>query len=70
MQTRRIEKITAREIIDSRGNPTVAATVPLRDGTAACASVPSGASTGSYEACELRDMADKRFGGRGVLQAF
>ena len=69
MQTRRIEKITAREIIDSRGNPTVAATVTLSDGTAACASVPSGASTGSYEACELRDIADKRFGGRGVLQA-
>lgn len=69
MQTKKIEKITAREIIDSRGNPTVSTTVVLSDGTVASASVPSGASTGSFEACELRDIADKRYGGRGVLKA-
>lgn len=64
-----IEKITAREIIDSRGNPTVSASVTLCDGTSGTASVPSGASTGSFEAFELRDKDSERFGGKGVLKA-
>ena len=57
------------EILDSRGNPTVHATVTLRDGTQGCASVPSGASTGIYEAHERRDGDKKRYGGKGVLKA-
>lgn len=65
---KRIENIVAREILDSRGNPTVEVTVTLKNGISGCASVPSGASTGSHEAYELRD-AGKRFGGKGVLQA-
>lgn len=65
----KIEKITAREILDSRGNPTVAATVYLTDGVAAEASVPSGASTGGGEALELRDKDKKRFLGQGELGA-
>lgn len=65
----KIEKITAREILDSRGNPTVAATVYLVDGVMAEASVPSGASTGATEAVELRDTAAKRFSGQGVMGA-
>lgn len=69
MQSRKIEKISAREIIDSRGNPTVSATVTLNDGTVASASVPSGASTGSFEAYELRDKDSDRFGGKGVTMA-
>jgi enolase len=64
----KIEKITAREILDSRGNPTVAATVGLADGVVAEASVPSGASTGKTEAVELRD-GGTRFGGQGVQGA-
>ena len=64
-----IETIHAREILDSRGNPTVEATVDLEDGSYGTASVPSGASTGKYEAHELRDGDPKRYGGRGVLQA-
>ncbi len=64
----RIQKITAREILDSRGYPTVAATVLLDDGTNGWAAVPSGASTGSHEALELRD-GETRFGGKGVLKA-
>ncbi len=64
----RIEKITAREILDSRGYPTVCATVHLSDGSVAQAAVPSGASTGSHEAVELRD-GNTRFGGKGVLKA-
>lgn len=64
----RIKAITAREIIDSRGNPTVEATVVLEDGSKGIAKVPSGASTGSHEALELRD-GGKRFGGKGVLKA-
>lgn len=64
-----IETIHAREILDSRGNPTVEATVILEDGSCGTASVPSGASTGKYEAHELRDGDMKRFLGRGVLQA-
>ncbi len=64
----KITKITALEILDSRGNPTVRATVSLDNGTSAKASVPSGASTGTYEALELRDN-DTRYGGLGVLNA-
>lgn len=59
----------AREILDSRGNPTVETTVFLSDGTVGVASVPSGASTGIYEACELRDQDRSRYGGRGVRKA-
>lgn len=68
MKKTAIAKITAREILDSRGNPTVEATVTLRDGSAGTAAVPSGASTGAHEALELRDGA-KRYGGKGVLKA-
>ena len=64
-----IKTITAREILDSRGNPTVEATVILSNGVNASASVPSGASTGSHEALELRDGDKKRYGGKGVLTA-
>ena len=63
-----IDDIFADEILDSRGNPTVRATVVLSDGTVASANVPSGASTGVNEALELRD-GDERFGGKGVLKA-
>ena len=64
-----ISRTCAREILDSRGNPTVEATVFLSDGTVGVASVPSGASTGIYEACELRDNEKKRYGGKGVRDA-
>ncbi|KTD54328.1 enolase [Legionella sainthelensi] len=64
-----ITKIQAREILDSRGNPTVEADVILKNGTQGRASVPSGASTGSREACELRDKDLKRYNGKGVQQA-
>jgi len=64
-----IENIIGREIIDSRGNPTVEADVVLADGTVGRAAVPSGASTGTREAIELRDGDSKRFGGKGVLKA-
>ncbi|MGC9127562.1 MAG: phosphopyruvate hydratase [Acidithiobacillus sp.] len=64
-----IEDIVAREILDSRGNPTVEVEVYLSDGSHARASVPSGASTGSREALELRDGDAKRYGGKGVRQA-
>ena len=64
-----IIKCTAREILDSRGNPTVEATVVLSDGSIGVASVPSGASTGIYEAVEKRDNDRERFHGKGVLQA-
>jgi len=63
-----IENIYADEVLDSRGNPTVRATVELNDGSVGEAIVPSGASTGINEALELRD-GDKRFGGKGVLKA-
>ncbi len=63
-----IDKICGFEILDSRGNPTVRAEVMLSDGTIGAASVPSGASTGIYEAVELRDD-DKRYGGKGVTKA-
>jgi enolase len=65
----KITKITGREIIDSRGNPTVEVDVSLDDGSFGRAAVPSGASTGSREALELRDGDKKRFGGKGVLKA-
>jgi enolase len=64
-----IKKIHAREILDSRGNPTVEVEVLLESGTVGRASVPSGASTGENEALELRDNDKTRFGGKGVLQA-
>src|SRR6059058_3797758 len=64
-----IEAVLAREILDSRGNPTVEVEVLLADGTVGRASVPSGASTGSHEALERRDGDAARFGGRGVLLA-
>jgi enolase len=62
-----IERIRAREILDSRGNPTVEVDVMLADGSAGRAAVPSGASTGEHEAVELRDGDPKRYGGKGVL---
>lgn len=65
----KIKDIRAREILDSRANPTVEARVTLESGAAKIASVPSGASTGIHEAHELRDGDKSRFGGRGVLQA-
>lgn len=64
----KIDTIIGREIIDSRGNPTVEAEVGLSDGTFAKASVPSGASTGEFEAVELRD-GEKRYLGKGVQRA-
>jgi enolase len=64
-----IEFVDAREILDSRGNPTVEVDVVLADGTLGRAAVPSGASTGAHEAVELRDGDKSRFGGRGVLRA-
>lgn len=64
-----IEKVIGREIIDSRGNPTVEAEVTLVDGTVARGAAPSGASTGEFEALELRDGDKKRFGGKGVQKA-
>ena len=64
-----IEFIEAREIIDSRGNPTVEVDVILEDGSMGRAAVPSGASTGVHEAVELRDGDKSRYGGKGVLKA-
>lgn len=64
-----IEQVTAREILDSRGNPTVEAEVTLMGGEVGRAAVPSGASTGEHEAVELRDGDKKRYGGKGVLKA-
>jgi enolase len=64
-----LTEVKGREIIDSRGNPTVEAEVTLASGTVGRAAVPSGASTGSREAVELRDGDSKRFGGKGVTQA-
>lgn len=65
----KIEKVYAREILDSRGNPTVEATIELENGIKAKAMVPSGASTGTHEVIELRDGDQKRYGGKGVLKA-
>src|SRR5438105_10065879 len=64
-----IDQITAREILDSRGNPTIEAEVTLIGGEVGRAAVPSGASTGEHEAVELRDGDPKRYGGKGVLKA-
>jgi enolase len=64
-----IERVTAREILDSRGNPTLKVEVMLADGSIGWAAVPSGASTGKHEAVELRDDDESRFGGKGVLKA-
>ena len=64
-----IEKVHAREILDSRGNPTVEVEVTLECGIKGRASVPSGASTGENEALELRDGDKARYGGKGVLKA-
>jgi len=65
----KIAEVHAREILDSRGNPTIEADVTLGDGTVGRAAVPSGASTGEHEAVELRDGDKKRYSGKGVLQA-
>src|SRR5690242_10581664 len=64
-----IVDIDAREILDSRGNPTVEVDVVLADGSVGRAAVPSGASTGAHEAVELRDGDVARYGGKGVLRA-
>ncbi|HLI90551.1 MAG TPA: phosphopyruvate hydratase [Ktedonobacteraceae bacterium] len=64
-----IEEVTAREILDSRGNPTIQVEVILMGGASGVAAVPSGASTGAHEAVELRDGDKSRYGGKGVLQA-
>ncbi|SHK75816.1 phosphopyruvate hydratase, partial [Desulforamulus aeronauticus] len=64
-----ISDVFAREILDSRGNPTLEAEVWLEDGTVGRAAVPSGASTGAYEAVELRDGDKGRYLGKGVIQA-
>ena len=61
--------IVAREILDSRGNPTVEVDVTLEDGSMGRAAVPSGASTGAHEAVELRDGDKSRYGGKGVTKA-
>jgi enolase len=65
----KIQKVKAREILDSRGNPTLEVEVELADGTLGHAAVPSGASTGKYEAVELRDGDKSRYSGKGVLKA-
>lgn len=65
----KIQKVYGCEILDSRGNPTVSATVQLSDGTMGTAAAPSGASTGKFEAVELRDGDQRRYGGKGVLKA-
>ncbi|MDP2481471.1 MAG: phosphopyruvate hydratase, partial [Candidatus Palauibacterales bacterium] len=64
-----IDRIRGREILDSRGNPTVEADVHLASGARGRAAVPSGASTGRHEALELRDGDPERYGGKGVLRA-
>jgi enolase len=64
-----IKSVHAREILDSRGNPTVEVEVKLSDGSFGRAAVPSGASTGIHEALELRDEDKKRYGGKGALKA-
>ena len=65
----RIRKVIAREIIDSRGNPTIEVDIVLSGGTVGRAAAPSGASTGVHEAWELRDRNNKRYGGKGVQKA-
>ena len=65
----KIKSLNAQEILDSRGNPTIECVTTLEDGTTGWAAIPSGASTGKYEAVELRDNDPKRYGGAGVLKA-
>ena len=65
----KIQSVRALEILDSRGNPTVWAEVALANGISGSASVPSGASTGTHEAVELRDRDPNRYSGKGVLHA-
>ena len=69
MEYLEIEKVVGREILDSRGNPTVEAEVTLADGTVALGTAPSGASTGEFEALELRDGDKSRYLGKGVTKA-
>ena len=69
MQSHKIISVTGREILDSRGNPTVEAEIRLANGIIGRGAVPSGASTGAFEAIELRDSDPKRYGGKGVTQA-
>ena len=69
MSQQTIAKIYAREILDSRGNPTIEAEVTTSGGVVGWAAVPSGASTGAYEALELRDGDKSRYLGKGVLKA-
>ena len=68
MANSKIKSIRALEILDSRGNPTVRVFMTLEDGTRVSASVPSGASTGEYEAVELRDGDPKRYGAKGCAR--
>src|SRR5688572_26234010 len=65
----KIASLNAREILDSRGNPTIEVDITLEDGSTGRAAVPSGASTGIHEALELRDEDKERYGGEGVLKA-
>ena len=65
----KISKIKGRQVFDSRGNPTVEAEIFLDDGSCASAIAPSGASTGSHEAFELRDIENKKYLGKSVLKA-
>ena len=69
MKNLKIEKVIGREILDSRGNPTVEAEVFLADGTIGRGTAPSGASTGEFEALELRDGDKSRYCGKGVTKA-
>ena len=69
MNSRQIERVFGREILDSRGNPTVEAEVTLLDGTVGRGTAPSGASTGEFEALELRDGDKSRYLGKGVRKA-
>ena len=69
MENSKIISVTGREILDSRGNPTVEAEVKLVNGAVGIGIAPSGASTGVFEALELRDGDSKRYGGKGVLKA-
>src|SRR5258707_7768566 len=69
MSASSIARVRGRQILDSRGNPTIEVDVVLESGARGRAAVPSGASTGSREALELRDKDPKRYGGKGVLKA-
>jgi len=69
MSLTKIVQVHGRQVIDSRGNPTVEAVVTVGGGASGSAIVPSGASTGEHEAWELRDAAKKLFGGKGVTKA-